>query len=143
MKTLSVRQPWASYIAYGIKTVEHRSWSTDYRGPLLIHASGGPFQFRESADDDDPVTLPYRVILARVTLLEVRPFTKADCKSALMTEFIEGHAWILADPQPVQPVRAKGKLHLWEFDGDLATLSPGDCHIAAWQRARAVVVAPG
>lgn len=38
MKALTVRQPWASLIALGVKTVETRSWSTKYRGPLAIHA---------------------------------------------------------------------------------------------------------
>lgn len=38
MKTLTVRQPHASLIALGVKTIETRSWSTRYRGPLLIHA---------------------------------------------------------------------------------------------------------
>lgn len=40
MKTLSIRQPFASLICRGIKTIENRSWKTAYRGKLLIHASG-------------------------------------------------------------------------------------------------------
>lgn len=36
---LSVRQPWASLIVAGIKTVENRSWYTNHRGLLLIHAA--------------------------------------------------------------------------------------------------------
>lgn len=39
MKTLTIRQPWASLIAAGVKTIETRSWSTRYRGPLAIHAA--------------------------------------------------------------------------------------------------------
>lgn len=39
MKVLSLLQPWASLIALGEKQIETRSWQTDYRGPLLIHAS--------------------------------------------------------------------------------------------------------
>lgn len=35
---LSIRQPWATLIAHGFKDVENRTWSTDYRGPILIHA---------------------------------------------------------------------------------------------------------
>lgn len=35
---LSVRQPWAWAIISGGKTIENRSWTTPYRGPLLIHA---------------------------------------------------------------------------------------------------------
>lgn len=38
MKALTIRQPWASLIAAGVKTIETRSWSTKYRGPLAIHA---------------------------------------------------------------------------------------------------------
>jgi len=38
VRALTVRQPWASLIACGVKTIETRSWSTKYRGPLLIHA---------------------------------------------------------------------------------------------------------
>ena len=42
MKTLSIRQPFASLICRGIKTIENRTWNTAYRGKLLIHASGKP-----------------------------------------------------------------------------------------------------
>lgn len=39
MKALSIWQPWASLIATGAKRYETRSWSTKYRGPLLICAA--------------------------------------------------------------------------------------------------------
>jgi len=42
MKVISVRQPYASLICRGIKTIENRTWDTKYRGKLLIHASGKP-----------------------------------------------------------------------------------------------------
>lgn len=38
MHALSIRQPWASAIAWGWKDVENRTWPTKYRGPVLIHA---------------------------------------------------------------------------------------------------------
>lgn len=38
MKCLSIRQPWATLIAIGAKKFETRSWATNYRGPLAIHA---------------------------------------------------------------------------------------------------------
>lgn len=38
MKALTIRQPWASLIAVGAKSIETRSWPTKYRGELLIHA---------------------------------------------------------------------------------------------------------
>ena len=39
MKALSLWQPWASAIAVKAKRIETRGWSTDYRGPLAIHAA--------------------------------------------------------------------------------------------------------
>jgi len=39
LKTLSIKEPWASLIMFHGKDVENRSWSTGHRGPLLIHAS--------------------------------------------------------------------------------------------------------
>jgi len=39
MKALSIKQPWASLIANGIKDVENRTWRTKFRGRIYIHAS--------------------------------------------------------------------------------------------------------
>jgi hypothetical protein len=39
MKALSIRQPWAWLIVNGQKTIENRTWRTNIRGPVLIHAS--------------------------------------------------------------------------------------------------------
>jgi ASCH domain len=39
MKIISLRQPWASLIVHGFKDVENRTWSTRYRGPLIIDSS--------------------------------------------------------------------------------------------------------
>lgn len=39
MKALSLSQPWASLMATGEKKVETRSWRTEFRGLVAIHAS--------------------------------------------------------------------------------------------------------
>lgn len=39
---LSMHQPWASLLVYGIKTHEGREWPTSYRGRLWIHAASTP-----------------------------------------------------------------------------------------------------
>ena len=39
MKALSLKQPWATMIVTGIKAIENRTWKSNYRGSLLIHAS--------------------------------------------------------------------------------------------------------
>lgn len=39
MRAISLHQPWATAVALGHKKIETRSWSTEYRGPLAIHAA--------------------------------------------------------------------------------------------------------
>jgi hypothetical protein len=39
MKALTVKQPWASLIVEGIKNIENRTWKTNFRGRILIHAA--------------------------------------------------------------------------------------------------------
>lgn len=38
MKTLSVRQPWASLLVSGLKDIENRTWAPNFRGRIMIHA---------------------------------------------------------------------------------------------------------
>ena len=40
MKVLSIKEPFATLIANGLKKIETRSWKTNYRGEIFIHASG-------------------------------------------------------------------------------------------------------
>jgi hypothetical protein len=39
IRCLTLTQPWASLVAVGAKHIETRSWKTDYRGLLAIHAA--------------------------------------------------------------------------------------------------------
>lgn len=39
MLALSIRQPWAWFILHGGKDIENRTWPTNVRGRVLIHAS--------------------------------------------------------------------------------------------------------
>ena len=52
MKALSIRHPWVDLILAGSKTIEIRTWSTRYRGPVLLHAGN-----RTLFDIDEEVLL--------------------------------------------------------------------------------------
>ena len=39
---LSIRQPWATLLVCGLKSIEVRAWPTDRTGSVLIHASRTP-----------------------------------------------------------------------------------------------------
>ena len=53
MKALTLHQPWASLIALGFKTYETRSWGTDYRGPLAIHAAKAIHNYAREYYEDE------------------------------------------------------------------------------------------
>jgi hypothetical protein len=39
---LSIKQPWATMLVHGLKTIEIRRWGTERRGLVLIHAAKRP-----------------------------------------------------------------------------------------------------
>ncbi len=113
MKALSLRQPWASLIADGRKTIETRTWRTRYRGPLAIHASARPY-----AD------LPTGGIVAVAWLYGCRPMEEADEDAACIALYKGAHAWLLANVEPVALIPCKGMLGLWTPPTDIVQLLP-------------------
>ena len=111
MKALSIRQPYANEILIGQKKIELRTWSTSWRGDLLICSSAKP-----DANTNGGM-YPLGAAICIVKLVDVRPMKRKDCK-ALDTDilWLDGLCWILADVRPVQPVGIKGKLRLFEVD---------------------------
>lgn len=106
MKALSVRQPWATMIAEGSKTIETRTWGTDYRGDLLIVSSKRP-----QIDD-----LPTGQALCVVELVDCRPMTVADESRARCKWYDGAWAWVLSNKRPVEPVNIRGRLGIYEVD---------------------------
>jgi hypothetical protein len=104
IKALSVKQPWANLIASGSKTIETRTWPTDYRGDLLIVSS------------KKPQIEPAGCGLAIVRLVDCRPMTEADERLALCSKYEGAYSWILTDIRPIEPVPVKGALGLFQVD---------------------------
>lgn len=111
IRTLAVRQPWATYIAEGTKTVEVRTWATRHRGPVLIVASGRPLRH---ADEAGAVwVLPARVQVCTVELVEVRPMVPADEALAHVPCVPGAFAWVVERPRMVRPAPHRGRLGLY------------------------------
>ncbi|SDB66652.1 ASCH domain-containing protein [Butyrivibrio sp. INlla16] len=111
MKALSIHPYYAMAIIAGQKTVEIRSWETNYRGDILICSTA----------KKQRGTIPGHA-LGVVTLEDVRRFEKKDCKPALLDpkDYVYhciDYAWILTNVRPIKPVPVKGKLSLWNYDG--------------------------
>ena len=126
MKVLTIKQPWATLIMEGYKRFEFRSWQTKYRGDLLIHAGKGiDKEALKRLEKYIPENIPTGKILGKVTLTDC---IKCDEKFKEMclkenkdvyakSTFAERYAWQLADVEVfAEPVDAKGKLSLWEFE---------------------------
>ncbi|MDE2685986.1 MAG: ASCH domain-containing protein [Chloroflexota bacterium] len=113
IRALSLRQPWASMVADGRKTIETRTWRTNYRGPLAIHASKRPY-----AD------LPTGGIIAIARLYDCRPMTADDEAQACIPLYDGAYAWLLADVQPVELIPCKGMLGLWTPPPEILRILP-------------------
>lgn len=120
MKALSVRQPWASWIISGEKTIEWRSWRAKYRGELLICSSARPDDLYHDLGIWTREKMPLGMALGIVTLVDVRAFTRDDVKGALFGDTddseIMGFAWVLENPRPITPFPVKGKLNFFNVD---------------------------
>jgi hypothetical protein len=126
MKTLAIRQPWATYIAEHTKTIEVRTWRTHYRGELLIVACGRKIEHR---DDDGAVRiLPTQVQVCIVDLVDVRPMTPDDEPLARVKHAPGLFAWRLSNPRHVQPVAHRGRLNIYETAADGICLLPPAAH---------------
>ena len=72
MKCLSIQQPWAQYIAAGIKDIENRTWELkSFPQRVLIH-TGKKKQF-ESTDE---LPLLYQLIIENAERLGIGNFYK-------------------------------------------------------------------
>jgi hypothetical protein len=97
-KALTVRQPWASLIAEGKKTLEIRSRLTHYRGELLICSAASP------------KIEPFGQALCIVDVVGVKPFEPEDAEAACTDWEPDSFAWILENPRPIELFPVKGQL---------------------------------
>ncbi len=111
MRCLSVRQPWADLIREGVKTIELRTWTTKYRGLLVICAASN----RSRTDDANrwPMEGPLGVARALVRLEIIRPAERRDRGAACRVPACGEHAWVLTLLQQLDPVPVSGQLGLF------------------------------
>lgn len=123
LRALTVRQPWATWIALGVKTVENRTWPTRHRGPLAIHA-GAAFEadaWRTSVVQALPrgtlpglTSLPQSAILAVVELIDCHEYRPGCCDSPWSEKGAGTWHWVLVNVRALpEPVPCKGSLSLW------------------------------
>ena len=133
MKALSIKQPWANLIAHGIKDIENRTWRTNFRGRIYIHAS------QKCMSTPAVLLLTGEQIIASLSLKQWRFPCSAIIGEVDIVDCVTNHESIWADKDPNiylngkkvnvynwvlanavlydEPVlNVKGKLSLWEFE---------------------------
>ena len=103
-------------VLFAQKTIECRSWKTDYRGDLLICSSAKKC----------PATISGKA-LCIVSLDDITPFTAEHMDGALMDglEMPDNcYAWHFSNLRWIEPFDVKGKLHLYDVDDELIKIIP-------------------
>ena len=133
VKALSVRQPFATFIANKDKWIETRSKPTKYRGPVLICASKRIHEgmalvrmnhFLGSAPSqeivsDKPEDYPLGHALCMAQLVDCRPMVKTDEEGALCKFYSDRWSWVLANPYKVKPFDVTGQLGFFNVSASL------------------------
>ena len=138
MKALTIKQPWASLLAHGIKDIENRTWNTAFRGKFLIHAGKtldtnakltksqveacvkkGILSQSTDGSWDWNIDFPCGAILGEGTIIDViAPRANTPEDSIWKEDFSYG--LVISDAKPLEKaVPAKGKLGFWEIDTPL------------------------
>jgi len=122
MKALSVRQPWASLIASGHKTIELRTWNTKFRGEFVLCSSASAPSTHNRKVYPEHSAGPRGVTLAIVELIDVDgadPYNTDDAIGACCTPDYGDFVWRVRVVRLLEPEPVKGLLGFWNYEGPL------------------------
>ena len=126
MKVISIKEPFATLIKENIKNIEKKSWKTNYRGEIYIHASkvSDKTRTQELLELTKDLKMNNGNIIAKATLVDCKYMDQEFIKEIKQneTEYLCGYyeegryAWILKDIKKIKPIPAKGKLNIWNYE---------------------------
>lgn len=135
-KVITVWQPWASFLAAGVKQYETRSWMHQYRGPIAIHAGKkwdgalrrqtelllSRFPELQSAIDPDNPVLGAIVGTGQLTDIVTSDdsIRHLSPRERALGDWSPGrYGWRIHKSKLLQAViPAPGKQGLWDWDGE-------------------------
>lgn len=152
LTALTIYQPWAGFIAAGMKRIETRSWPTAYRGEIAIHAGMHPM----FCDTDD---LALALLEMRTKSKDLAAYEKLLARGAVVaaamlvdcvrtedvavdlgeTELLLGNysrgrwAWLLGNVIALDhPVHCRGQQGLWTLPPEVEAAVRAEL----WQEAK-------
>ena len=125
MKALTIKEPWASLIINGYKDFEFRSWKTNYRGKVLIHAGKSFDEVNRDRFKDLNLSYSKGEIIGETEIVDCQLVTEefynkylkynplVYCKSRVIGEY----AFVLNNTNKYkEKIPYKGKLSFWEYN---------------------------
>lgn len=111
-KALSVKQPYATLITQGVKTIELRTKDTKYRGKVIICSTAKKHG-----------TLPVGCTMCKVEIYGTKPVSELTKEEIRATGLSKDHpywekakyAWLLKDAEPLIEFPVSGQLGLWNL----------------------------
>ena len=130
MKAITIKQPFATLIAEGLKEYEFRTWKTNYRGDILIHA--GNTSDKEAMKRFEHLNLDYPLgcIIAKASLTDcveidetmkdvLRKKNYVIYEGTTESDNWHGYGFKLENICKISPIPTNGKLSLWDYEGEI------------------------
>ena len=125
MKALTIKEPWATLIISGYKKYEFRSWKTNYRGKILIHA--GKTLEKDVEKRFEEYNLKYNMgyIIREAELVDCilvdekleQELIKLNKTVYGRSRHVRNYAWKLENIKKYEkPIHINGKLGLWHYN---------------------------
>ena len=136
MRAISLRQPWATWVVQGKKTMEIRTWTVSYRGPMAIHASQTVNREVCRANGIDPDRLTLGGVVGLVDLVDVIELDASSFQANQSRHMAQGmfdapragerlYGWVLQNAQELaDPIPYHGRIGLFNLPD--ALLAPGE-----------------
>ena len=126
MKVITIKQPYASLIAEGLKRYEFRTWRTRYRGEILIHAGKSVDKEAMKKFICYHLEYPTGCIIAKAVITDC-VYVDSTLRKMLQEEnplvysgvvcnsSWDGYGFLLENVEKIDPIPVNGKLSLWDY----------------------------
>lgn len=126
MKVITIKQPYATLIAKGLKKYEFRTWKTKYRGEILIHAGKGIDKEAMKKFSKYNFEYPSGCIIAKVRITDCIKVTDEFRKelkkenplvysNIINNKEYMGYGFKIENVEEIEPIEINGKLSLWDY----------------------------
>lgn len=128
MKVLTIKEPWATLIIEKYKQYEFRSWKTNYRGKILIHAGLSLEKDMEERFKEYDLKYNCGNIIGEAELVDCilvdeklsKKLRQINPLVYARSNHVETYAWKLVNVKKYDnPIPCRGKLGLWNYGGDI------------------------